>query len=513
MAGLCGLKILLLWAAIISLANCQDEPTSTSIMTQAPPPSQCSYVVTAVKFGLKVEMLNSNNFTISLKEKNQPGQLIVQSNQSSHLIKHLKPCTEYELNVTFIHHPDIETCETEVRTLNMSPDDVKDGGCNMTGYVCYQSDWDISSSLPASNIKSCKDDVKQFCFKPAFSDICTDLTTTFTSGMCGASFSLTKSIPFDFLDPTEVNLTVLNEFPAKINSKLPPNCDNLIIDYTCQKADELHQATMNLSELEPFTDYSCTGQIKLNDTVKHTTAVKFRVDCDLTISQQSDVTNTSIQLSWNTTSRTCQSELPGLKKLSYDCSCETYDKRKPTKVPATVTGSGGTCSVTGLKPFTFYSCKVQSKYDNKVTPSTNEPHTVDRTTKTGTPEDITSLTVNVPKHNVIIVTCAYEDKRFNGNLKEFVAQLNGVPKKVNKKNCYFEFKDLSYSTEYSLEVTVCNEHLCSNPKRDSVTTSYNDKAVIGLLVFLIILTSVPLLLVAYKVYITRRRKSHNLGGK
>lgn len=41
-----------------------------------------------------------------------------------------------------------------------------------------------------------------------------------------------------------------------------------------------------LSELEPFTDYSCTGQIKDNDnniTIKNTTAVHVEIHCGMLI--------------------------------------------------------------------------------------------------------------------------------------------------------------------------------------------------------------------------------------
>lgn len=69
-------------------------------------------------------------------------------------------------------------------------DDVKDVSCK-SGYVCYQSDWDISSSLSQSNniqAEPCESDNTTLCIKPGYNDICTDLTTTFTS------FNFTKSI-------------------------------------------------------------------------------------------------------------------------------------------------------------------------------------------------------------------------------------------------------------------------------------------------------------------------------
>ncbi|XP_034385893.1 uncharacterized protein LOC117729182 [Cyclopterus lumpus] len=310
-------------------------------------------------------MLNSTNASssISLKEKGQPGQpgqpLLQSFKQSSHEINHLKPCTEYELNVTFIDSAGKESsCTTDIMTLEMSQDEVKDGSC-MPGYVCYQSDWDISSSLSTSDnisAEQCKSDIREFCIKPGFNDICTNVTSTFTSGKCGASFSLTNNIPVDFLDPSEINQIRSNKFPAKIETELPPNCNNLTIDYTCQKPDEPN--TWKLSELEPFTDYNCTGQIKDNNvTVNHTT-VLFRIDCDLTIGiPKKTVNNTSIELSWDTTSKKCGPVLPDLKKLSYDCTCSPSQKHS---MSAKAKPSERTCHITGLEPYTSYTCKVHS---------------------------------------------------------------------------------------------------------------------------------------------------------
>ncbi|TDH08749.1 hypothetical protein EPR50_G00101020, partial [Perca flavescens] len=69
----------------------------------------------------------------------------------------------------------------------------------------------------------------------------------------------------------------------------------------------------------------------------------------------------------------------------------------------------------------------------------------------------------------------------------------------------------SYSTEYKVKVTAFNGEFLSDPFIESVSTRYNDKAVIGFLVFLIIVVSVALLLVVYKIYILKRTNSHDMG--
>lgn len=80
---------------------------------------------------------------------------------------------------------------------NSGERDVNETSC-IPGYVCYGSDWDISSSISTPNNRSvvrCRNDEKTFCVRPANEDICSDLTVTFTPGECrGSSFNFTKSI-------------------------------------------------------------------------------------------------------------------------------------------------------------------------------------------------------------------------------------------------------------------------------------------------------------------------------
>uniref|UniRef100_G3NYJ1 Receptor-type tyrosine-protein phosphatase C n=1 Tax=Gasterosteus aculeatus aculeatus TaxID=481459 RepID=G3NYJ1_GASAC len=396
-------------------------------------------------------------------------------NQSVHEVKHLKPCTEYVLNLTFTDSTGQEKpcgAESTNTTLGMSKDDVQNGTC-MSGYVCYRSEWDSSSLSTSYNIpaEQCKSDNKTFCIKPRYNDICTDLTTTFTSEHCRTSFNLTRSITVDFLNSSEINQTASTKFPAQIEPKLPPSCINLTVGYTCHEVGKSN--TKNLSDLNPFTNYSCTGQVQNgNVTLKNTAAVNFTLNA-----KKISSTNTSIQLSWNTSSENCGDVL---KNLSYVCSCSPKERSK-------------TCNVTGLEPFTKYHCEVQTKYDGTLRPTTI--NTI--TPKTDVGKEVTSLHVKRTDNNQISVTCRH-GVYSNGPEKtlKYTATLSNdgaETKTLNSNECKFEFKDLSYSRTTHIFIHV-----------------YNEKAVIGFLVFLIIITSVALLLVVYKIWILRRRNSQDL---
>ncbi|XP_065811804.1 receptor-type tyrosine-protein phosphatase C isoform X2 [Labrus bergylta] len=562
MAGLFGLKILLLWAGIIGLANCQNGPATTSpastlltsttnstskktdpqtttsqnqtsnanttSSTVAPPttattktPPPCSYAVSTIKFGFKIDITSATTGTydINIKEEAHPETEVIRvfhSNQtSSHKIKHLKPCTEYKHavefndsagNITFCSYTGNKTSEL---TTQMELKDIEDGSC-IPGYVCYRSDWNIGSSMSASNnvaAEPCRrTNSTEFCIKPGIDDICPNLTTTFTSAMCmNSSFEKIKR-NVDYLNVSGLQPEIPTELPInKIQTKLPQNCSNLNIVHTCLDIDEISEPIKPI-ELEPFTNYSCMGQIKENNvTIKNTTAIKFNIDCDLTTTiTKPFVTNTSVEFSWTTTSQKCKDVLTKSPKLSFPCSCVPHhSKHKHSK------SSRGGCLIDGLDPYTNYKCGVEPRYKKKVFVKITSPVE----TLVGKPADISKPLVTLPGHNEIKVTCTLLG-RFYGPGGYYIARLRYgdivLTQKNMTKECLFTFKDLSYSTTYILEVAAGNKKFEGNLKHEVVTTQYNDKAVIGFLIFLIILTSVALLLVVYKIFILKRRQSHDM---
>ncbi|XP_056234151.1 uncharacterized protein LOC130170662 [Seriola aureovittata] len=355
-ASLRSLKTLLLSAGII----CQITATAGQRITASSPP-QCSYTVTSIKFGFQIDIKSSTprDYTINISEegRSDTGKHITvhQSSQSSsHEIKHLKPCTEYEHYVTYLDGAGEKHCshpENKTTTTDISKDDIEDVSC-IPGHVCYRSDWDVSSLLSTTNVVGC--DNKTFCVKPGYNDICSDFTTNFTCPT--TSFSLTSIIPVDFLNTNEIHQIVSTKLPAKIETKLPPNCENLSVDYTCWESGRVTEPKLE-SELEPFTDYSCIGQIKDNNvTIKNTTAVDVRIDCG----------------------------------------------------KANKESSGRTCLVIGLKPFTTYTCEVKPIYKNKKRDAKQTP--VTQKTEAGKPDDIKELKTSQPEHNVTAFNGHFESK-------------------------------------------------------------------------------------------------------
>ncbi|KAM7409682.1 hypothetical protein PAMA_001261 [Pampus argenteus] len=490
----------------------QSNTTVTSTSKDPTSQSQCSYTITPFKFGFQINITNgaNGNYNLIVKEVNQSEtrkEILQNNNQNSSFQTHidLKPCVSYDHNLTMNGK---DTCKHSdnkpVTTTEMTEADIKPARCT-PGYLCYQSKWDISSVQITSNTISavpCSSDKQTFCIKPDYNEICTNLTTTFTQQCMKSSFNLTEFIKAaDFLQPNEINQTPPTKLPAKIG-KLPLNCINLTIEYIC--SDSMNM-TKNLSQLEPFTDYTCTGQIKENNvTIVTTTALQVKVDCDLNIEiTNTKVTNSSIKLMWKTTSRNCQEVLPSLTNLAYVCTCKAEGEARNKSQP------GERCQITGLKPFTDYTCEVKPTYKGN---PVNQPAVKTTRTDVGVPGIPKEVSAKVEGHNTIIVTCPNVND-FNGPKRIYKATLlyNGAIQLASSEDkCKFIFKDLSYLTTYKLEVFTFNGRYNSSAFVISIDTLYDNKAVIGFLVFLIILMSVALLLVTYKIYVLKRRKSNDM---
>ncbi|KAL3977521.1 hypothetical protein ACER0C_021010 [Sarotherodon galilaeus] len=482
-----------------SSSDSQASPTDTTVTATTaankttPEPPKCSYTVTPIESGLQINLMNSPPVNTTL---------MVNFNQSTqHNIQHLKPCTEYEHEVAFIHSDGNKTlCDStgsKTKTKEMSKTDITVQS-SVNGCVCYQSNWDISSLKLPPNITSVNkssSDSNTLCVQT--NDICSDYKITFTSETCvNTSFDITKNIIVDLYNLTEIQQNRSTGLPAKIDPMLPKisECKNLSVYYTCSEKDKPGQMNkLELSELDPFRNYSCTGLIFINNipTVYTTPPVHLNTDCDLTINLKTKKDNTSIKLSCKTTSKNCDSVLHTRHNLSYNCRCSPSEKTRITELQS----DGGTCDFTGLEAFTDYTCEVQPKYNGRTVSNKKEV-----TLKTDP-----GVTVTVPENNVIKVECHHRDNiRGPMEKRRFIARLYpGGENKQNKTDCKFEFKDLSYSTEYTVEVTVFNGYFESKPGRETADTRYNDKAVIGFLIFLI---SAALLLVACVCYRKLRKR-------
>ncbi|XP_036067634.1 receptor-type tyrosine-protein phosphatase C-like [Oryzias melastigma] len=430
--------------------------TQMNIITTSPG----SYNVTMIKFGLQIEMNDTifKEYNISVNDGNNfKNQSCDQSSTCN--ITGLKPCTDYTVIVNALWNDAEISCqnsENKVTTESAAPDDIKVSK-HRPGHVCYQSDWDISNSQSTPDRNKIEISDGSVCFKLKEEDFCSSFTVDFNSESC-ETVKITKDITIDFIDPPEIDQPKPTKHPVRIEPKLPPNCKNLMVEYTCSETRPPGKQ-MNLSVLEPYTDYSCTGEIK-NETFVfiRTPPVIFNIDCGFHIDGRSTSDNTSIQLDWTSTNRSCGVDLP---KLSYICSCDTKKDIKSRVEP---------CVFTGLEPYTDYTCEVHPTYNNE---KVNQGWKKTVKTKAGVPTKVQNLRLTVPENNVIDVKCD-EPKKLHGPKGRYKARLhdpNGPVKEEKNFYCDFTFKDLSYSTTYRVEVTVYNGFHESPDVIENINTS------------------------------------------
>ncbi|XP_055799702.1 receptor-type tyrosine-protein phosphatase C isoform X6 [Salvelinus fontinalis] len=551
MAGLYGLKILLLCTGLIELAICEGDtpltgstaatsPPTTVAITSTPPsipttplnsqtastsatpppiadqgsqtkPTQpkCSYSVEPVKYGFRIVLKASNSDTYNISYQDESGQTNVwrQLGNSTVEVKSLKPCS---IHTVMKIQPG---CELEgnrtLTTWKLEKDDIVEDIDCIAGSICYLSDWDISEATPNGLEKSqmrshtCGDKSNALCFELRPADFCSEVNTTFPPETC-ANFTKTKLIPVEsFLNANKTVLVRPERLPAEIKwENEPVNCKGILaINYTCQ--EQSNNNNLNLSQLEPFTNYTCTGRINHgNRTIENTTS--FRIECDVVVNvKKNESTNSSISLEWGLSTDKCR--LSDLQSLTYNCCCQ------PNKHVCNETKTQK-CVVKGLDAYTNYTCSIKPvKYKNntiKISPTELKPIETD----TGVPDMVDIQTLTLTQNNAFTITCTQlQPNKWRGKGRLYIATItaSGLHKTQENTSCSFTFEDLSYLTTYKVQIVTDNGKHKSKPTEKHITTHYNDKAVIGLLVFLIVLTSLALLFVLYKIYILQRKKSND----
>uniref|UniRef100_A0A8C6CYM1 Receptor-type tyrosine-protein phosphatase C n=1 Tax=Moschus moschiferus TaxID=68415 RepID=A0A8C6CYM1_MOSMO len=148
-----------------------------------------------------------------------------------------------------------------------------------------------------------------------------------------------------------------------------------------------------------------------------------------------------------------------------------------------------------LTPFTDYKVLLQACVTGRIVRSGNVACTFK--TNATNPSKVRDLSASHNSENSIWVKCKAPDQ-INGLRGNFCLEVrigNTVVQNYSESECRFLVTDLQYLTEYNFWF---HGH------------SYNAKALIIFLVFLIIVTSIALLIVLYKIYDLHKKRSSNL---
>ncbi|XP_076880405.1 receptor-type tyrosine-protein phosphatase C isoform X35 [Brachyhypopomus gauderio] len=254
--------------------------------------------------------------------------------------------------------------------------------------------------------------------------------------------------------------------------------------------------------LEPYRNDTCTvmypsGNFTRNFSVSFT--------CDLNKSEANvTVNNKSIDVQWNLTSSNCDNT-----KFTYTVTCETSTQNKVVhKTCSEEIHSKKLCTVEGLTYDDKYKCKFKAMYDDR---KINYEHEKEIKTPSGQPKIHGLQTKNLDDNNAFQVTFSIE---WNGKPRECCLKLNidkPICNDTKINNCSFNLMNLYYFTNYTITVYAKNAgNITSVSVFTSHSTRYNYNAVFGFLVILIIITSLALLFVMYKIFNLQRRQSREV---
>ncbi|XP_058525672.1 receptor-type tyrosine-protein phosphatase C [Ochotona princeps] len=166
----------------------------------------------------------------------------------------------------------------------------------------------------------------------------------------------------------------------------------------------------------------------------------------------------------------------------------------------------------GLKPFTNYSVTLYAYVHAKVLRNGTAISCSFKTSEAA-PSEVQNVSITQKSDNSVLVKCQ-RPKEINGlKIERYYLEVligNSLVRHKNNTNCMFLVEHLHYSTDYDFKVYCSNGKYSSSKVKVSQSTSYNSRALIGFLVFLIIVTSVALLVVLYKIYDLHKKRSSNL---
>ncbi|KAL2090380.1 hypothetical protein ACEWY4_015068 [Coilia grayii] len=394
---------------------------------------------------------------------------------SSFEITPLKPCTKYTFTVTGIING---TAPCQIERLVHSTDSTKqedftpdwDG---LAKVMCFKSSWNLSRD--------------ERCFKSNAS--CEMMNYPVGPDKCNVTIRQ-HTPPVD-----DLVLTYEDKVPVVILWKnRPAECSDKNFSAICAGPYLTSEGS------KPFQSYNCTGTY-ITPGFSRTNHTEAKIECGATVTL-TEVNKSSRSITIGIQSNSSCQQL-GVNFDNFTTEC----KNPPQNVSTVECDSQ--CHIEHLKPFTKYTCTVTPNYERHPLKQAADITIETYSDKPDTPGGISER--EAPQNNALRVTCN-PVLNWNGGKGHYHATLDppGIHDIKPKETCHFTFEDLSYLTEYKISITAKNNNGNTSAEVTyTASTRYNDKAVIGILAFLIILTSIALLFVLYKIYILQKRSNND----
>ncbi|XP_065599085.1 receptor-type tyrosine-protein phosphatase C [Cyrtonyx montezumae] len=266
--------------------------------------------------------------------------------------------------------------------------------------------------------------------------------------------------------------------------------------------EELSYNSILINSLSPDTEYTCYITVHFfekNFTKENRIATDYaspKAPENLTI----ESTARNVTVKWMKPTNTSEKHIDGYFVMCNDTTKKNVDVNTTSFI----------CD--GLEPYTYGYVSVtafkKSKYADKIIEG--EPRKDSFQTESAKPEKVTDFQIKLIADNAVQVSC--RSQKVYGSETRFELSWNyssGIYKNQSKHECNFIIRDLYYLTKYTFEISVFNGKYNGESVHMEKNTRYNSRALIIFLVFLIVVTSIALLLVLYKIYDLHQKKLSN----
>ncbi|XP_012872861.1 PREDICTED: receptor-type tyrosine-protein phosphatase C isoform X1 [Dipodomys ordii] len=290
-----------------------------------------------------------------------------------------------------------------------------------------------------------------------------------------------------------------------INGTFACNKSNFKYTFWCDNVSRTSSAESTMfTAFLPNKTYNCGAEIFYNN-YKYINQTK-AITTDLGIPEKpknlicSAISASEVSVTW-----TQPQNLPHGFILCYQ------NKSGGSKICRNVTASNTRHVLVNLDPFTNYSISLKAYVIGKVQRNGSDVQCAAHT-KADEPTQVNHMTVTQKSDNSMAVSCQ-PPSRVNGPKTIYRLEVrsgNVLLRNESHSSCQFLVENLHYSTKYELQVYVYNGEFSGSPVTKYQSTSYNSKALIIFLAFLIIVTSIALIFVLYKIYDLHKKRSSNL---
>uniref|UniRef100_A0A8C1QDV7 Receptor-type tyrosine-protein phosphatase C n=1 Tax=Cyprinus carpio TaxID=7962 RepID=A0A8C1QDV7_CYPCA len=480
--------------SIHSSSTSPSPPPTTILSGTTEVPCQYRLIVNGYEKNSLLVNINgskSQNYTIRIKDKKSekkiPVSIVSDTTTIDILFEWLKPCTNYSVNID---------------------------NCNVLG----ENHFNLNVLKSVNHSAEPKGD-EQVCFKDSKWNLtkCVNITTEDSCvqkpiqiNLETCNYTMNVHMP-----PVKPEITFSESIPTKfVWSNKPLSSDNV----TSQCKDTFKVKCTDDTEydldkdvfLKPSEEYTCTGKYKYYNTSIDSKSKQVNIHCEWINETVFSVTSNSIVILWNLSPG---DKCKGITWEKYSGICKTSHGNTQYQNCIKINDTTAECDFSGLKSYTDYTCTLSAEVNKSIGVFPIYTRDFNQRTNSSNPsfEDHDNVKVKETSHNSFNVNCKnLKPDEWNGPKGIYIAKLlsNRPPvTKENPKSCSFTFENLYYHTEYTIEIIAINGNKNESSAKATHSTRYNDKALIGFLVFLILVTSLALLFVLYKLFLLKRKRT------